>query len=95
MARRVVRHRWLAGLPPSDQAAPERRFPRATREVLSLALETAREGFQSLRQAGHAVEPSALQRILAVLFRLRGLRHLWELVHEVYPATTNDVVQTT
>lgn len=68
----------LAAMSEADLSAPEAAFPKATRAVLGLAVETALEGFAGLEQLGHAIGPDAGSELMETLFRLRGLQRLWE-----------------
>ena len=69
----------LAGMGPDVLGAPERTFPRATEQVLSVAVGMALEGFGMLHEAGHAVDRAAGARLLEMMFELRGLGKLWRL----------------
>jgi hypothetical protein len=57
---------------------PTAAFPHATAEVLCLALEFARQGFEHLHGLGHAIDARAALDLAEVMFRLRGLSHLWD-----------------
>lgn len=58
--------------------APHVTYPRATGEVMVLAIELALRGFDRLHEAGHPLDRVAAREMLAAMFRLRGLPHLWE-----------------
>ena len=64
--------------PASALEAPHRAFPRATAEVLYLAVEIALDGFERLRGLGYPIDRSGGLQLLSVLFRLRGLGELWD-----------------
>ena len=76
----------LVSLSPSDRAAPERCFPKATAEVLNLALGLVMDGYDCLHGLGHAVSREVAPDLVKLMFRLRGLSHLWELCEESLPA---------
>jgi hypothetical protein len=69
----------LAALGADRLSSPEQSFPRATRQVLSLAVAMALEGFGLLHETGHAVDREAGLRLLEMMFHLRGLDGLWAL----------------
>lgn len=69
----------LAGMQEDDLAAPETIFPKATRDVLSLAIEMALEGFGQLNDLGHVIDRAAAIDLIGMMFHLRGLSHLWKL----------------
>jgi hypothetical protein len=58
--------------------APHELFPQATGEVMVMAIELALRGFDRLRQAGHPLDRDTARELMATMFRLRGLPHLWE-----------------
>ena len=72
----------LARMRPPDLAAPERCFPQATARVLHLAFGLITEGFDSLHRLGHAVDREAVPELAKIMFRLRGLSHLWDFYEE-------------
>lgn len=57
---------------------PTARFPRATTEILCLALEFARQGFERLHGLGHAIDAGSAIDLAEMMFRLRGLSRLWD-----------------
>jgi len=63
----------------ADLAEPERLFPRATAEVLALAMDHALAGFDLLHAAGHPIGREAALALIETLFRLRGVERLWNL----------------
>ena len=69
----------LAALPAARLGAPELSFPRATEQVLALAVEMSLEGFGMLHEAGHAIDRDSGLRLLEMMFHLRGLDRLWRL----------------
>jgi hypothetical protein len=69
----------LLDIAEDDLAAPETIFPRATRDVLSLAIEMALEGFGRLHDLGHVIDRAAALDLIGMMFRLSGLPHLWKL----------------
>jgi len=68
----------LSGYTAEQLAAPHQLFPQATGEVMVLAIELALSGFDRLRLAGHPMERTTARELMAAMFRLRGLPHLWE-----------------
>jgi|GEM_PF-266191 len=70
----------LSKLPAERLAHPERDFPRATSQMITLALNLALEGFEHLHRAGHAIDRASALELIKMLFHLRGLRRLWALV---------------
>lgn len=72
----------LLDIAEDDLATPENIFPQATRDVLSLAVEMALEGFARLRDLGHVIDRAAARELIEIMFRLRGLRRLWMLYDE-------------
>jgi len=73
----------LTAAPPADLATPERSFPEATAQVLSLAFDAALDGFDRLHQLGHVIDRASALSLIGALFRLRGLQHLWDFWREV------------
>jgi hypothetical protein len=69
----------LRALSTEIRRVPEQRFPVATREVMSLAIEMAVDGFDRLRQLGHAVDRASGLELIAAMFRLRGLERIWNV----------------
>jgi hypothetical protein len=69
----------LAAMNGAALAAPEVLLPRATTEVLTLALDYALAGFDQLHAAGHPLGRRAALALIESLFRLRGVGRLWEL----------------
>jgi hypothetical protein len=59
-------------------AAPHELFPQATGEVMVMAIELALTGFDQLQLAGHPLDRSTARELMAAMFRLRGLPHLWD-----------------
>jgi len=78
----------LAAMDEAALAAPERIFPRATAEVLALAMDHALAGFDLLHAAGHPVGRGAAHSLIAALFRLRGVERLWKLYVRTSPNKT-------
>jgi hypothetical protein len=68
----------LAAYTPAELAAPHELFPQATGEVMVMAIELALRGFDRLRQTGHPLDRATARELMAAMFRLRGLPHLWE-----------------
>lgn len=68
-------------------SAPERHFPRATQQVLSMAIEMALEGFARLHDVGHPATRVAAQDLIGSMFRLRGLERLWALYPHDEPSS--------
>lgn len=62
----------------AELGAPHELFPQATGEVMVMAIELALRGFDCLRQAGHPLDRATARELMAAMFRLRGLPHLWE-----------------
>lgn len=58
--------------------APEQHFATATRQVMEVAIEMALRGFELLHQVDHPVDRSAGLRLIAAMFKLRGLERLWD-----------------
>jgi hypothetical protein len=77
-APRLVTDAELSTYSPQQLAAPHELFPRATGEVMVMAIELALRGFDRLRLAGHPLDRAAARELMAAMFRLRGLPHLWE-----------------
>ncbi len=68
----------LSALSPEQLKKPHEIFPQATGEVMVLAIELALTGFDRLRRAGHPLDRSTARELMAAMFRLRGLPHLWD-----------------
>lgn len=69
----------LTSLSEKDQASPERRFPRATTEVLRTAMDRVLNGFDLIHELGHVIDRDSALELAGLMFRLRGLGHLWKL----------------
>lgn len=76
-----------------DLAAPEVLFPLATRDVLSLAIEMALDGFSRLHDLGHVTDRAAALDLIGMMFRLRGLSHLWTLYDSSVEVSANRIEQ--
>lgn len=69
----------LSKLSQEQLKRPHESFPKATGEVMVLAIELALRGFDSLALAGHPLDRTTARELMAAMFRLRGLPHLWEM----------------
>jgi hypothetical protein len=72
----------LSAMSTELRKAPERHFPRATREVMRVAIEMALEGFDILNENGHPADRSAALQLIKAMFKLRGLERLWSIYEE-------------
>ena len=68
----------ISACTPEQLAAPLETYPRATGEVMVMAIEIALRGFDELNAAGHPLDRVTATELMAAMFRLRGLPHLWE-----------------
>jgi hypothetical protein len=68
----------LSAHSPEQLAAPHELYPQATGEVMVMAIEIALTGFDRLQLAGHPLDRATARELMAAMFRLRGLPHLWE-----------------
>ena len=68
----------LSAYSTEELKAPDKLFPQATGEVMVMAIELALTGFDRLRLAGHPLDRETARELMAAMFRLRGLPHLWE-----------------
>ena len=86
----------LPDIAEDDLATPENIFPQATRDVLSLAVEMALEGFGRLHDLGHVIDRAAALDLIGTMFRLRGLNRLWVLYDKTaeMPALTARRIET-
>jgi hypothetical protein len=75
----------LSGYSSEQLAKAHDLFPQATSEIMVLAIELALRGFDSLQRAGHPLDRVTARELMAMMFRLRGLPHLWER----YTASSN------
>ncbi|MFP5211742.1 MAG: hypothetical protein ACLGPL_00030, partial [Acidobacteriota bacterium] len=86
----IVHHGPDGAIPDSDLKArseaalksPETTFPKATAQVVSLALRHAIHGFDRLRDIGYPVDHASSLELIRMLFRLRGLARLWDFWRE-------------
>ena len=85
----------LTDMSRDNLARPESVFPKATREVLALAVELALPGFGLLHKLGHAVDRAASVGLISTMFHLRGLSHLWKLYDGKTEVPTNLIEQRT
>lgn len=69
----------LRALSADERRLPEVQFPVATREVMSLAIEMAVDGFARLSELGHAVDRESGLQLIAAMFKLRGLERIWKV----------------
>lgn len=76
-AVRKVADAELSAYTAEQLKAPHELFPQATGEVMVMAIELALRGFDRLRSAGHPLDRDTARELIAALFRLRGLGHLW------------------
>jgi hypothetical protein len=72
----------LAAMSPELRRQPERAFPRATREVMKVAIEMALEGFDIINEAGHPADRGAALQLIKAMFKLRGLERLWSIYEQ-------------
>jgi len=68
----------LSACTDAQLAAPQETYPAATGEVMVMAIELALRGFECLHEAGHPLDRAAARELMAAMFRLRGLPHLWQ-----------------
>jgi hypothetical protein len=73
-----VSDQTLSALSTEELSTSHTLFPQATGEVMVLAIELALTGFDRLRRAGHPLDRSTARELMAAMFRLRGLPHLWD-----------------
>jgi hypothetical protein len=69
----------LVHIPQDELSQPERRFPNATKDIVRFAIDLALEGFDRLQKHGYPIDHASALELVHVLFRLRGVRKLWEL----------------
>jgi hypothetical protein len=77
-AVKTVTDAELSAYSPEQLKAPHELFPEATGEVMVMAIELALRGFDRLKLAGHPLDRDTARELMAAMFRLRGLPHLWE-----------------
>jgi hypothetical protein len=68
----------LSAVDASVLSTPQRVFPSATGEVLSLAVKLAVDGFEQLHRLGHPIDRAVALALVGALFNLRGLGYLWD-----------------
>jgi hypothetical protein len=77
----------LNRLDPEVLKHPEMHFPRATQQVMHLAIEMALKGFDYLTQIGYPADRSSVQELIKTMFQLRGLERFWN-THQKYLDST-------